>query len=271
VTKPPTSEPRPFYSTGGLNVETYDTRTATPPGEIEFYIDRARRSGGTVLELACGTGRVTWPIARAGVPIVGLDLAQGMLDRAESKRSEEDAATSARARFVAGDMTTFELAERFALAIIPFRAFLMLLTPELQRSALQRVHAHLEPHGRLIIDIFDPRFDLLAQQDFVPRREVPSFAHPVTGNTISVNVLSRHNDQVNQRASERWRFTEVDPEGKTIREEDEIIELRWIYRYEMRYLLELCGYEVEEEFSDYLGGAAAYGKEQVWVAIRAER
>jgi SAM-dependent methyltransferase len=266
VTTDPTSEPRPFYSTGGLNVETYDARTATPPGEIEFYIDRARRSAGTVLELACGTGRVTWPIARAGIPIVGLDVAQGMLSRAESKRGEEDAATSARARFVASDMTTFELEERFALAIIPFRAFLMLLTPELQRSALQRIHAHLEPGGRLIIDIFDPRLDLLAQEDFTPRREVPNFQHPVRGNTISVNVLSRHNDHVNQRLSERWRFTEVDSDGKTLREEEEIIELRWIYRYEMRYLLELCGYEVEEELSDYRGSGPAYGREQIWVA-----
>lgn len=268
MTNDPTSKSRPFYSTGGLNVETYDVRTATPPGEIEFYIDRARRSGGAVLEVACGTGRVTWPIARAGIPVVGLDLARGMLARAEGKRDGEDAATSARVRFVAGDMTSFELRERFALAIIPFRAFLMLLTPELQRSALRCVHAHLEPGGRLIVDIFDPRLDLLAQEDFTPRREIPNFPHPVTGNTISVNVLSRHNDQVNQRLSERWRFTEVDSEGKTIREEDEIIELRWIYRYEMRYLLELCGYEVEEELSDYLGTGPAYGREQIWVARR---
>ena len=271
MTNEPTSEPRSFYSAGGLNVETYDARTATPPGEIEFYVEHARRSGGKVLEVACGTGRVTWPVARAGIPIVGLDLAAGMLARAEGKRGQEDAATSARARFVAGDMTSFELQERFSLAIVPFRAFLMLLTPELQRMALRRIHAHLEPGGRLIIDIFDPRLDLLAQEDFTPRREVPNLRHPITGNTISVNVLARHNDHVQQRLSERWRFTEVDAEGKTIREEDEIIELRWIYRYEMRYLLELCGYQVEKEFSDYLGSGPAYGREQIWVARRAER
>ena len=265
------SEPRPFYSTGGLNVETYDARTATPPGEIAFYVERARRSGGSVLELACGSGRITWPIARAGVSIVGLDLAAGMLARAERKRADEDAVAAARARFVAGDMTSFELRERFALAIIPFRAFLMLLTPELQRSALRRIHAHLEPGGRLIIDVFDPRLDLLAQEDFTPRREVPELRHPVTGNTISVNVLARHNDHVRQRMTERWRFTEVDSEGKTIREEEEILELRWIYRYEMQYLLELCGYEVEEELSDYLGAGPAYGREQIWVARRSER
>src|SRR6185503_13706615 len=122
VTSHRTSEPRAFYSTGGLNVETYDVRTATPPGEIAFYVERARRSGGSVLELACGTGRITWPIARAGVRIVSLDLAEGMLARAESKQAGEDAATSGRARFVADDMTSFELQERFALAIIPFRA-----------------------------------------------------------------------------------------------------------------------------------------------------
>src|SRR3982751_6348244 len=71
-----TVEARSFYSLGGINAETYDARTETPPGEIDFYVRHARSSGGPVLELACGTGRITWPIARAGIAIVGLDLEQ---------------------------------------------------------------------------------------------------------------------------------------------------------------------------------------------------
>jgi hypothetical protein len=56
-----------FYAAGGLNVETYDTRTLGFPGEIDFYVARAQASAGPVLEIACGTGRVSWSIARAGI------------------------------------------------------------------------------------------------------------------------------------------------------------------------------------------------------------
>ena len=258
-----------FYHLGGLNAETYDTRTQSAPGEIDFYVERARASGGPVLELASGTGRVSWPIARAGIPIVGLDLSEGMLQRAEAKRRNESRATGELVRFVRGNMADFDLGERFALAIIPFRAFLMLLTIEEERTALACVRRHLRPGGRLIIDIFDPRLDLLAETQFVPRREVPAMTHPETGNVVSVTVLERENDHVRQRLVERWRFTESSADGTLVREEEERLELRWIFRYEMLHLLELSGFVVEAELSDYLGAPPAYGKEQIWVATRA--
>ena len=260
---------RSFYALDGLNAETYDTRTASAPGELDFYIVRARASGGPVLELASGTGRVSLPIARAGIRVVGLDLSEGMLQRAEAKRGQEEPETAARARFVRGNMADFDLGEQFALAIIPFRAFLMLLTIEDQRSALGSIRRHLRPGGGLIIDIFDPRLDLLAETRFTPRREVPAMTHPETGNVVSVTVLERENDHVRQRLFERWRFTETAPDGTLVRDEEEQLELRWIFRYEMRHLLELCGFVIEEEFSDYVGAPPVYGKEQIWITRRA--
>lgn len=255
-----------FYSLGGINAATYDLRTATPAGEIDFYVERARASGGPVLELGCGTGRITWPIARAGVPIVGLDIEQGMLERAEAKRHQEATAANNRARFVRGDMSNFSLDDRFALAIIPFRAFLMLLTSEAQEQTLACVRRHLIPGGQLIIDVFDPRYDLLAEEKFTPRREVPAMHDPATGNTISVTVVERVNDRIQQRASERWIFRETAADGVLVNEQEELLEIRWIFRYEMRHLFALAGFIVEEELSDYFGAPPAYGKEQIWVA-----
>ena len=259
---------RHFYSLGGINAATYDLRTVTPAGEIDFYVGRARASGGSVLELGCGTGRVTWPIARAGVPIVGLDVEDAMLERAEAKRQQELAEVSARARFVRGDMSNFSLGERFTLAIIPFRAFQMLLTVDAQQQTLGCVHRHLVPGGRLIIDVFDPRYDLLAEERFTPRREVPPMHDPVTGDTISVTVVERNNDRVQQRATERWIFREQSADGTLVSEQEELLEIRWIFRYEMRHLFSLAGFVVEEELSDYFGAAPVYGKEQIWVVRR---
>lgn len=265
-----TNTPRRFYSLGGINAETYDVRTQTPAGEIEFYVARARASGGRVLELACGTGRVSWPIARAGVSITGLDIESAMLEQAEAKGARETPDVRHRARFVRGDMTNFSLDADFALAIVPFRAFLMLLTVEQQRGALGAIRRHLRPGGTLIIDIFDPLYEMLVDEHSTPARDIPDFRHPRTGNTVSVKVPERINDHIQQQFTERWRFREVAADGAIVREEDELLTLRWIFRYEMRYLLELSGFEVEAELSDYLGAPPAYGREQIWIARRAD-
>jgi ubiquinone/menaquinone biosynthesis C-methylase UbiE len=256
-----------FYSDNGLNVETDDQRTPVFAGEIDFYVHRAIESGGPVLELGCGTGRVSWPIARAGVSIVGLDRSQGMLNVAERKRVGETKDASSRVRFVSGDMSDFELGETFSLAIIPFRAFLMLTSPAAQRGALACIRRHLKPGGRLIVDVFDPKLDMLVPEATRWRQDIADVQLD-SGNVVSVEVLERKNDVVQQTLAERWRFTETTPSGEIVREEIEQLRLRWSYRYEMRYLLELAGFAVEEEMSDYFGAAPAYAKEQIWVAQR---
>jgi SAM-dependent methyltransferase len=260
--------PRPYYAEGGLNVETYDLRTAGFAGEIDFWVGCARKANGPVLELACGTGRVTWPIARASVDIVGLDISPAMLRVAESKRAHESPEVSQRVRLVQGDMTDFSLGQLFALVIIPFRAFQALLTPEDQQRSLTCVRRHLRPGGRLIVDIFDPRLDWALPERTEPGLPArPTITHPVTGNTLTVNVLSRRNDALRQLFTEHWRFSELSPTGQLLRQEDELLELRWTYRYEMRYLLELSGFTVEAELSDFSGSPPAYGKEQIWIAF----
>jgi ubiquinone/menaquinone biosynthesis C-methylase UbiE len=255
-----------FYTDRGLNAETYDVRTLGFPGEIDFWVARALASGGPVLELACGTGRVSWPIARAGIAIVGLDLAPAMLERAERKRQSERPDVAARVRFVRGNMTNFALPERFSLVIIPFRAFQALLTVGEQRSALGCIQAHLKPRGRLIVDIFDPRLDLLAEECFVPQRQIPDFRNSLTGHTVRIDVVERVNDHVQQRLAERWRFRETADDGRVVRDEEERLELRWTYRYEMHHLLELSGFAVDEELSDFAGAPPTYGREQIIIA-----
>lgn len=93
-------------------------------------------------------------------------------------------------------------------------------------------------------------------------------ADPKTGRTIRVEVLSRHNDTVDQVLREFWRFTEIDASGTVLRTEEEELLLRWTYRYEMRHLLALAGFDGVEEYSDFRGSPSAYGGEQVWVCRR---
>ncbi len=265
------SESRSFYQERGLNVETYDALTAQGgpgvTGDVPFYLQHAQRIGGPVLELGAGTGRVAWALAQAGIRVVGLDLSAAMLERARAKADAMPAAARELVHFARGDMADFDLGQQFWLVIIPFRAFQSLTTPDQQRRALRCIHRHLHGGGRLIIDLFDPKLDLCLL-DTPARRDQPTVLHPTTGNRVRVEIVGRATDPHRQVFTEVWRFTEVDDAGSVLRQEEETLTLRWTYRWEMRYLLELTGFEVLAEYSDFNESPPAYGREQVWMARR---
>ena len=99
---------------------------------MEFYRRLARESGGPVLELGCGTGRVLLPIAADGIACTGLDPSEAMLEELRRKRPPRNL------RLVSGRMQDFDLApERFALVFSAFRAFQHLLSVEDQLACLR--------------------------------------------------------------------------------------------------------------------------------------
>jgi SAM-dependent methyltransferase len=221
-----------------------------------------------VLELACGTGRVSWPLAAAGHDVTGLDLNEPMLRIAEAKGRDQAAETRDRIRFVRGDMGAFNLDREFALVFSTFRSFQSLLTVEEQRACLGCARRHLRPGGRLVLNLFDPLLHLCTPEPRGPRL-AERCLNPVTGLPVEVEVISRDNDPHAQILEEVWLFTERETGGQVRREERELLRMRWSYRYEMQHLLELCGFEVVAEYSGFDGEPPAYGKEQVWVAVRA--
>ena len=260
-----------FYSAGGLNVETYDVRTMTAgtpvDGDVEFYTRCARNAAGPVLELGAGTGRVSLAMAYAGVEVVGLDMSDQMLALAEDKRSRCSVEVGARVSFQRGNMACFELGRRFGMVVVPFRAFQSLIEPEEQRRSLHCIRRHLRAEGLAIIDLFDPRLEWCGPGS-VPVADRETVIHPRSGCLVRVEVVERRNDPLRQILRETWRFLEVTSAGEILREEHETLEMRWTYRHEMRYLLELTGFEVVAEYSDFRESPPAYGTEQVWLARR---
>ena len=101
----------------------YDWRMEGYNKDIPFYVQLAKESGGPVLELGCGTGRVILPIAEAGIETVGLELSVAMLDIARQKLSQMSMDIQKRVQFVEGNMTNFTLEEQFSLVILPNNQF----------------------------------------------------------------------------------------------------------------------------------------------------
>jgi len=144
-----------------------ESRRARLAASEKFYLEEAQRGGGRVLDLGCGTGRLTILIARAGIEIIGADLSPTMLDTARAKA----AARGVKVRFVQADMRSFDLGVQFRVILIAGNSLLHLLTSEELIQCLRTVRRHLGPGGRLVFDVSNPDLSLLTRD---PGRRYPS-------------------------------------------------------------------------------------------------
>jgi len=261
---------RAFYEADSLHTEIYDAlgpslvMGSSVEGDTDFYRRLARETGGPILEVGCGSGRVAAALAGDGHEVVGVDISGPMLRLAEQRREALSADVAARLSFHRADMRTLDLGRDFALIVTPARVFQFMLTSSAQREALAALRTHLRPNGRLVLDLFDPRLDLV-----VPTAEGTArggeLVHPTTGNRVTWEITGRRPDPVRQLIVEDWTFSEIDASGEVLRTATERLTLRWSLRSEMRLLFELVGLEVLADYGDFGGGPPAYGREQVWV------
>ncbi len=132
--------------------EDYDHEYGSYEPGGPFYERLAREVGSPILELACGTGRVTIPLARQGFQVTGLDLVPEMLERARHKSEAEGLSV----RWVLGDCRTFRLPECFRLIFLTGNAFQAFLTRADQEALLARVREHLLPGGLFAFETRNP-------------------------------------------------------------------------------------------------------------------
>ena len=139
----------------------YDPWSVSVVEDVGFYVEEAKRSGGPVVELGVGTGRIAIPVAAAGVPVIGVDSSRGMLEVCA-----EAAAAAGVAKLVdlrLGDLADPPVSERVPLVTCPFRAYLHLHTDEERLNALAAAHRLLVPGGRFAFDVFAPGADDVAE------------------------------------------------------------------------------------------------------------
>lgn len=135
-------QPRGFYEADSLHTEVYDALAASllassPLGsDVDFYRSLAAETGGPILDVGCGTGRVTMALAAEGHEVVGVDVSAPMLRLAERRREALPADVAARLSFHHADMAALDLGREFALILTPGRVFQFALTTDAQRQAL---------------------------------------------------------------------------------------------------------------------------------------
>lgn len=126
--------------------------------DISFYTHYIQ-DGYRILDVGCGTGRVTLALAHLPIAITGIDYSQPMLNIFKEKLKSIEPTAKIEIHFA--NMVRFDLNEKFDLIIFPFRVFQALTSIEDKNSCLQTTKNHLAENGRIIINAFDPNFDLL--------------------------------------------------------------------------------------------------------------
>ena len=132
----------------------YDPWSRSVTEDVPFYVEEARRSGGPVVELGVGTGRIAVPIAADGIRVIGVDSSQGMLDVCAEHAAL--AGVGALLDLRVGDLREPPVRKRVPLVISPFRSLLHMHTDQDRRRALRAARRLLAPGGRFVFDVFAP-------------------------------------------------------------------------------------------------------------------
>jgi SAM-dependent methyltransferase len=238
----------------------YDHEYRRRRQDVSFYRTLAREllgGPGRILELACGSGRVTTALLRDGHEVVGLDLSRPMLERAEARIARLGRPARARATLVQGDLRDFSLGARFPLVIAAFNSFEHLYTRGEVAACLARVGEHLAEGGRFAFDVQNPNLAWLMRD---PRRRWARtvFRHPTTGRRLAYSTNHVY-DPVSQIAIIRIYYDPVDPppaaSGEAKGDPPNVVVLaqRKFFPAELEALVAHAGFSVEERYGDFAG------------------
>jgi SAM-dependent methyltransferase len=218
--------------------------------DVGFFVEAARESGGPVLEVGCGTGRVRIPTARAGVDVVGLDLSAHMLAVCRKRLDSEPHAVQSRIQLAQADMRQFSVPQFFRLATIPFRPFQHMTTVADQLSCLASIRRHLVEDGLLILDLFNPSLEFLVNRPIGEELDAePEFSTP-----DGRRIIRRHKTVAHDRFNQVNQFELVyyvsHPDGREERL-THAFAMRYLFRFEAEHLLARAGFAVEHLYADF--------------------
>ena len=171
----------------------YDLDLADDPGDLDLYLALAGRTGGPVLELAAGSGRLAVPLAAAGHAVTAVDLDPAMLDRARARAAAAGATARRRLELVEADLLDLALpgAGSFALGFIALNSLFLLGTRSAQAAAFIALARHLEVGGLAAVDVWVPEPDDLARFD---GRLIHEYTRtdPETGHEVTKVATARY-------------------------------------------------------------------------------
>jgi len=209
--------------------------------DIPFYSRQVKKYGEPVLELACGTGRITIPLAEQGIQITGLDINDSMLAQAKKKATEKGLSIE----WIKSDCRDFNLNQKFNLIFIPFNTLALLYDQRSIEPCFACVRRHLTDQGRFIVDIFNPALNVLIR-DPSKRYPVREYIDPDGRGKVVIteNNVYEADTQIN-RVKCYFRFAD---------QTEEIVQdltMRIYYPQELDMLFHYNGFAIDAKYGNY--------------------
>ncbi len=214
--------------------------------DIPFYLNLAQRAGAPIFEMGCGAGRLLLPLAQAGYAITGIDDSATMLAIARQKIAA--AGLESKATLMPADMRCATLPRRFRLGFCGNNTLMHLPALHDQYAALQTAFSLLRSGGLFVVDLPNPHLSTLTEEQTPLLLEKEMF-DPVSGHRI-LKFFSQRGDLTTQVADITLIYDEIDAEG-AVRRTLAPMQMRWVYPYEARLLMEAAGFHVEGVFGSY--------------------
>ena len=225
----------------------YDLMYGHRDDDLEMWLTLTDDIHGEILEIGCGTGRVTLPLLQQGHRITGIDISAEAIQVVRAKVETENLGKLA--AFHTADMRSLDLPKKdFALALVPINTFMHCLSLSEQEAALHALYQHLQPGGILVIDLFHPAPQQLLEADGQLILEGQTIVEE-TGHTLQWFV-TRHLDLAKQIQEVTLFLDETAIDG-TLNRNLFSFSLRYIHHFEMVLLLQNAGFQLREVLGDY--------------------
>jgi SAM-dependent methyltransferase len=240
--------------------EWYDAEHDAFEDDLQFYRDLAAGVGPTILEVGCGSGRVTVTLARMGRAITGIDPSAAMLARCRARLAAEPKTVAERVRLVHADLLALgaEMPSSFALAIVPLNTFAHFTTPSDRLAALAAVRERVVPGGlvALDLDLAGPRrlLESPGQLWLLGAWEAPSTEPAAPDGGAGPRCVQHFASAVPAAEPDAALVTHIydaqTPDG-VVRRTVSRMTLALLTRNEVQLTLERAGYTVEAVYGSY--------------------
>jgi cyclopropane fatty-acyl-phospholipid synthase-like methyltransferase len=239
----------------------YDIEHAHFSEDLDMYNSYAEMSGGKILELACGSGRVMLSLAEEGYEVTGVDNSEGML--ALAHQAFQDADVTAQTTLIQQDISNLHLNEKFRLAFIALGSFAHITTRKAQQQTLAAVRAHLSTGATFIVDISNA--DARYMEDLSGQLLHQGTWKDENGlyNTHFVSPASA----TEQHMLELTHFYDQHSQGGNVQRTVVTTHLYLFERSEMELLLEQAGFSIKDVYGDHgLGPYSLESPRMIFVA-----
>lgn len=214
--------------------------------DIPFFLKETENVKGEILELMCGTGRVSIPLLNAGRKMLCVDYSKGMLDSFERKIKNKNYSVN----LIKMDVTNLNLNRKFGLIILPFHSITEIISTDLQIKALQSISSHLDKDGIFILTLQNPKTRLKLADGI--KRIMGKF--PIEENRqLIISYMNQYNET--DKIVSGFQLYEIYDSTNTLIEKRFLdINFKPIADSELRNMIRTAGLEIVDMYGDYSYG-----------------